>query len=512
MRKEAKDMTATLTDPVTVLRRRPARIDFDDVNLHRDGADEDQYRHRGSRPAHDEQPTAGADAAFRQVRALSAGRPVWHHGTPSYLASFVDIVPVLPTVCTITTIFAYIGGTSAATAQSHQGPLLVGGATALVLALVTACLHRSLFTAAEHAHPRSYAEIRQRVDRVAAHLRVLEPEMHGAAPSRRAAFEEAAAHIRVLERDLTRGGPQWIIGTGYVDALTRLHRAEEELIMVLPAEPLLAGALFDELRIAGSTMPDRDRLLEQLRAVIQSLRPATTPTDADGDRMATAPAETLPIPISSVARVSADAEVRIILRDVRHALNDFRDESRARLIRSRSRLLGTMTMTGAITYVLLAFAMSLDPGRPAALNNPITTAAAIYLVGAIVGMFNRLYVESADDAAGEDYGLSKARLLLTPMLSGLAAIGGVMVTGMLTGIVDVSVFSPTNDVSANVVVPTDGTVGPVFFSLQQIFNLREYPFSLLLAAMFGLAPKTFLKRLQRATDQSHLDLQSTTAR
>jgi hypothetical protein len=337
------------------------------------------------------------------------------------------------------------------------------------------------------------------VDGLAAQLNVWNAE--GLAASRRLAFEEAAAHLRVLERDLARSGPQWIIGTGYVDALTRLHRAEEALVMVQPAEDLLAGALFDELRVAGSTLPDRERLLGQLRAAIQVLQPSATPAD-----------DVLPLAISSSARVSADAETRISLRDVRRTLNDFRDESRARLIRSLSRLLGTMTLTGVVTYVLLALAISLDGSKAAGLSNPIITAAAIYLVGAVVGMFNRLYAESADDTAGEDYGLSKARLLLTPILSGLAAVGGVLVTGMVTGIVDISVLSPAATTGMQPGGPTGVVSGQVIFSLRQIFNLGDYPFSLMLAAMFGLAPKTFLTRLQRASEQSHLDLQSTTAR
>ena len=481
-------MTAVPFDQVTMLRRSPAHVEYDNVAPLRDGA-------RGGASRRGDGGTA-YDQALLTPSIQDASRP---HGAPSYLASLVDILPILPMAGTTTTVFAYIGGISPVVGQSPLGALLIGGAAALILALVTACLHRSLFTSAEHAHPRSYAEIRQRVDGLAAQLSVWRAE--GLAASRRLAFEEAAAHLRVLERDLARGGPQWIIGTGYVDALTRLHRAEEALVMVQPAEDLLAGALFDELRVAGSTLPDRERLLGQLRAAIQVLRPAATPAD-----------DVLPLPISSSVRVSADAETRISLRDVRRTLNDFRDESRARLIRSRSRLLGTMTLTGVITYILLALAISLSGSHATGLSNPIITAAAIYLVGAVVGMFNRLYAESADDTAGEDYGLSKARLLLTPILSGLAAVGGVLVTGMVTGIVDISVLSPAATTGMQPGGPTGVVGGQVIFSLRQIFNLSDYPFSLMLAAMFGLAPKTFLTRLQRASEQSHLALQSTTAR
>ena len=51
---------------------------------------------------------------------------------------------------------------------------------------------------------------------------------------------------------------------------------------------------------------------------------------------------------------------------------------------------------------------------------PIVSVAAIYLVGTIVGLFNRLAAESGGETSIDDYGLSGARLLLTPALSGLA--------------------------------------------------------------------------------------------
>jgi hypothetical protein len=175
-----------------------------------------------------------------------------------------------------------------------------------------------------------------------------------------------------------------------------------------------------------------------------------------------------------------------------------------------------MTLTGVITYVLLAFAVNLDERHAIALNNPVVSAAAIYLVGAVVGLFNRLHVESGDDAAGEDYGLSKTRLLLTPILSGLAAVGGVLITGMLSGIVDVNAITPTPAIAADLgskafEIGPDAQITRVGLSLHDIFNLRDYPFSLVLAAIFGLTPKTFLRRLHQASEQSKLDLKSTAA-
>lgn len=535
-------MTATLTDPITMLKRTPARIDRDRTDRSPDGGTDGGGYSRRNQGTPDDGYTdvPGADAPPRAARPRSgfgADRAPRRCGAPSYAAALVDIVPVLPTVGTIFTVFAYVGGPVLIAGQSHQAPLLIGGAAALLIGLITACLHRSFFTAAEHAHPRSFAEIRQRVDGLAVQISVLDAEMTPAATtSQRLAFEEAVTHYRALEQDLVQGGSQWIVGTGYVDAMTRLHRADETLILVQPAETVLAGALFDEVRIAGSTMADRDRLLEKLRAAVQSLRPSATvylnepPRDREPQagraqpmrataatgQPANTPIDAFPAAVPSTLSPSAEIEARIVLREVRRALNDFRDESRAGLIRSRGRLLGTMTMTGIITYVLLAFAVSLEEVHTVALNDPIAAAAAIYLVGAVVGLFNRLYIESGDDAAGEDYDLSKTRLLLTPMLSGLAAVGGVLIMGMLSGIVDVNAVTPTPAVAADLgskafELGPDAQITRGGLSLHDIFNLQQYPFALVLAAIFGLTPKTFLKRLQRAGEQSRLDLKSTAA-
>jgi hypothetical protein len=506
-------MAVTLPEPVTVLRQAPTSADVADADadLHRDGA---RSRRRQRTTAGEADDRAhGADSQVRPLRLTRVERSSRRNSAPSYLASLVDIAPVLPTVGTVVSVFAYVGGPTVVAWRLHEIPLLIGATAAVVLGLLVSCLHRSIYTSAERAHPRSFAEIRQRVDSLAAQIGVLEGKLPQDLPmSQHLAFQEAVAHSRALEQDLVRSGPQWILGTGYVDAITRLHRAEEALVTVQPAADVLAGALFDELRIAGSTMVDRDHLLAKLRTAVQTIRPSATaylrqvpagrgrPTDA-------VPSADVRLDAHSLvdahdASSSDDAEARIVLRDIRRSLNDFRDERRAELIRSRGRLLGTMTMTGIITYVLLAFAMGIDKGAASTMNTPIAAAAAIYLVGAVVGLFNRLYVESGDDAAGEDYGLSKARLLLTPMLSGLAAVGGVLITGMLSGVVDINAITPLHATSGS---------GSVTLNLGAIFNLQGYPFALVLAAMFGLAPKTFIKRLQKASEQSTLDLKSTAA-
>jgi hypothetical protein len=103
------------------------------------------------------------------------------------------------------------------------------------------------------------------------------------------------------------------------------------------------------------------------------------------------------------------------------------------------------------------------------------------------------------------------------MLSGLAAVGGVMIVGMLSGIVDINAFTPAPGLTADAVAAGESIQGQgaqvkaAVLGLADIFSLEKYPFALVLASIFGLTPKSFLQRLQRASEQSKLNLQSTGA-
>ncbi len=53
-------------------------------------------------------------------------------------------------------------------------------------------------------------------------------------------------------------------------------------------------------------------------------------------------------------------------------------------------------------------------------------AMVFYFLGAIVGLFGRLFDERNADIVIDDYGLSMARIIVTPLISGLAALIGVL--------------------------------------------------------------------------------------
>jgi hypothetical protein len=148
------------------------------------------------------------------------------------------------------------------------------------------------------------------------------------------------------------------------------------------------------------------------------------------------------------------------------------------LVQARNNLVLSIIATGSITYILLVMA-SLTNTPPVTLVGAVT----YYIIGAAVGLFGRLYNESITGSAINDYGLSLSRLMAAPLLSGLAAIGGVLLVAALP--------------AAN---------GPTIPTLQSVFTLT--PYYLVIAAVFGLTPNLLIKGLQARSDKLVSDLES----
>ncbi len=127
----------------------------------------------------------------------------------------------------------------------------------------------------------------------------------------------------------------------------------------------------------------------------------------------------------------ARALARVALREVRSTLNDFRDKSWEGILRARNRLSGIDCCDWYYDAYLLAMAILTSNTTDA-----IAAAAAFYLVGAVTGLFGKFYRESMRGTAVDDFGFSTARLVATPLLSGLAGVGGVMLTVMFASLGD----------------------------------------------------------------------------
>jgi hypothetical protein len=177
------------------------------------------------------------------------------------------------------------------------------------------------------------------------------------------------------------------------------------------------------------------------------------------------------------------AEARLLVSTIRETINEYRDDSRAGLVRARNQLGWTCIVTALCAYAVVWLAVA--TGVPAA---ALQVGVAYFLVGALVGLFSRLHSDLGADTATDDYGLSTMRLIAAPQLAGVAAVTGVALlalTGMTGG---------------------DGVGNQ---GLQKAFELPLQGANMLAAAAFGLAPGLLIDRLKQQTESLKGNLQAT---
>jgi hypothetical protein len=158
----------------------------------------------------------------------------------------------------------------------------------------------------------------------------------------------------------------------------------------------------------------------------------------------------------------------------------------------------TGMVTGLVGYALLVLALLLGSTRPA-----VGAAAAFFLVAAVVGLFSQLYqlTNNRERSAEDDFGLTRARLDWTPLLSGFAGVAGVVLMATAS-----PVLQP---VLAQDIAEGGDNTSTVIPSLSTIFNLQSWPFALVIAAVFGLAPGLLINRLQREANKVTGEMAST---
>jgi hypothetical protein len=445
-------------------------------------------------------------------RQSDSSKPIGNELARTYVTSLMAMATLLPAVAAVSTVLIFLTGRAGTCAP------FFGSAIALFMWFVSPTFCWGLADA-KHAFPSSYGEVCQRLDQLKERLKTICTASPGN-PSQQTACQQAGVQATKIEADFKIKGLPWILAVGYVNAWKRLHRAEESLIEVVPAETVIAWALYDEMRLQGSNVNNSADLLAKLRQAVDAIDPCakkyfkaatalaapvmiTTPSPlvngcvgADYSQTLTANGGTPPyvwslsqsaLPngmalsasgalsgrptkdgiFSFTVRVTDSASVtatkalnltvdpqaasstsppqpapatsggcgadpktlaRAVLRTVRRAINEFRDDRWSGMVVARNRLFGTMIFTGLTAYALLAIAII--SGAP---KTAIAAASAFYLVGATIGLLSRLRSESQSDSGVEDYGLSTARLITLPLFSGLAAIGGVVLMAMLPG-------------------------------------------------------------------------------
>ena len=148
----------------------------------------------------------------------------------------------------------------------------------------------SYFATARGANMRSYGLLRARLAQLKARLGIYELPRHWSVRDclkqyadkmdiqekfRLVALQEAYTCYANASKSLwqERAGLHWVLGMGYINAWSMLHRTEEALVEVEPAEMVIRGALHDKLSIQNSTMSNRDELIEKLTQAVIDLSP-----------------------------------------------------------------------------------------------------------------------------------------------------------------------------------------------------------------------------------------------
>lgn len=384
---------------------------------------------------------------------------------------------------------------------SGTGAYLVGTAAALLCWVVLALVFRTRLSSVETANSAVYRELRVEFDSTASRLRsnpiTGKPSTSDTAAAAHAEATAQLALCKELDPEAAESesyGMDWVLATGYLTLWRRIHRADEALLLIEPIPDVVGRALEDQARLENSAIPGRDQLLGQLGRVIVALEPVAA-------HLANLPEEVLPKlardpgtesraerePASD--RDAVERQSRMVLRNTARIIHEFRDDRREGLIRARNNLYRTVFVTAITAYLLYGLALLRQVDELA-----IVAMVSFYLVGSILGLFRQLGQASSIDTVKEgDYGLSTARLFYTPLLSGLAAVGGVVLVA-----------------EAGAVIPTaDGQV--MLPGLGQIFDLAGNQFGLIAAAVFGLTPNLLNQRLERQAEQYKDDLKSTEA-
>jgi hypothetical protein len=421
---------------------------------------------------------------------------LWRGGN-RYLAAMWVVSPRVPAILAISWLVLYLPLGRNGAETLGVGVWITGLAWLLLSAPVVG------WASGGNRRAREFGDLATRLnqltirhDRIRALLPTSDDEANDAlAQARDLGLHEARNQLRLVEDLLAEKPPktepggiargaspyEWVSGAAYINGRMALHRAEEALIDAEPLSAVIGDALHDALRISSSTMDHDNAMRDSLRAAVRELDPRIESLYFDSIR---GRADDPPPKRSTDACAEDDAAARAVVREVRFAVNDFRDTRIHALFRVRGRIFRTILVCGLVIDLLVGLAILLNV-KP----EQLAAAATFFLVGAIIGLFNRLRLEVTPDRGVEqDFGLFDARLLQTVLLSGVAGVGGVVLAA-----------------AAPVAL---GQAATTTLDLAKTFSLQNNPQGVLVAAAFGLTPEAIIGGLRAQTDALKKDLSS----
>ncbi len=412
----------------------------------------------------------GLENLAEQLKAIN---PKTCKKTGSYRAACAIIIPTIPGLAAVLSIFAYVVTSSLLNQHPWIQVIAVGSGSLLALFtwLLVAAIWRR-FTTVDRANMSSYGYLLNCLYQLLPKLMQVEDALqHPSQAAQNACVnskkEALLLYQSIIEELKREKNPAWMAGTGYINVWRCMHYVQEACIEFEPEEDVLRDALHDELCIQGSTIKNSKELLQKLRLAVTTL-------NQSGAKYLNEPAnENKDI----TSQHSEPAQAKAVIRQVRHELQQFRDDRWESLVRTRTEMLKMTALTGLFVYFLCEFTILIFPS-----DLPlIETIAILFLVGAIAGLFSRLYNQSKTDASIDDYQLTFARLMATPLYSGLAALGGVFIVQKI------------------------GLLG------NSTANFDLTTSNILIAATFGLTPILFMNAIQKEAEQYKKDLKSTEA-
>ncbi len=363
------------------------------------------------------------------------------------LVLLAAIIP-LPFLAALITIIVYLSPSSFQWLGASAMVIIFGLIITLVLWLLLAIPCRS-FATAKGGKPSDFASLQRTAGVLEKQLEVVICERATQDTEYKAAIADIESNRKNYYDMLNCNGLPWVSYTGYVSMWDRINKVDEAMIGVLPCQTVIESANYDELSLTDSGVPGSNDLLTLLEEAIATL--SSDPTSPS---------------VVNNGQVSQQSEqkARANIRKVKSALHKFTNERWDGLVRARNQLMGTAFLTAFFTYILVIIAILANVPR---MTNTID-AMVFYFLGAIVGLFGRLFDERNADTVMDDYGLSMARIIVTPLISGLAALVGVLF------------------------VTTSSTV-------DTIYNITLQ--NLVFAAVLGFAPNILISSLQSKSEE-----------
>ena len=379
---------------------------------------------------------------------------------PRYGVGLIAGLIFLPGACSVGVVVLALSAEKALT----SGQIFLLGTVAGVAVWLAAAVPLRRLASPRFANSGVYRELVARYRELAGVAATLDPKKDPEAWAvLTASLDTVAAALD--ENGAGDAGSSWAGGAAYIVVFNAVHRAEQALTKLLPEEAVVQQALYERSALLGSSVANSQEQISRLERAIHAL---------DGE-------DYLPQPRTGAA--PADKRLaRSIVQDAQATLDEFRDSRRRGLVRARNRLFATVVFTGLVAYAGLGLAL-----LAGAETTQIIAGGTFYLIGASVGLFRQLrQAATADTVTEEDFGLSMVRLVHTPLASGLAAIGGVVLTAYVTAL------------------NTDADVPP----LSEVFDITESPLGLVSAAVFGFAPSLLSSSLQSRAEKWKEELKS----